>query len=202
MTKTLLILLTFVLGLTGSVVLLAGHDEREEHDSHEYHENDHEDEDDDRRGWLRRFAGSSDTAQYPVRAEEPAFASYSNECGACHMAYPPGMLAKESWRAMMANLENHFGDNAELDAGTAAEIGEFLERHGNSKIAAASTKAPARITETGWFRAQHHEIPARMVKNNPGVQSFSRCEACHTRATEASFNEHDVRIPGYGYWDD
>jgi hypothetical protein len=102
----------------------------------------------------------------------------------------------------MANLEDHFGDNAELDAATAGEIGSFLERHAARTTGEARTSQHARITETRWFRAQHHEIPARMVKKNPGVKSFSRCEACHTRAAAGRFNEHDVRIPGYGYWDD
>ena len=198
MKKTLLILISLMLGLTASVALLAGHDEREEDEHHEYNEHD----DDDRRGWLRRIASSTGNGQSRDGGQDPAYETYRNECGDCHTAYPPNMLPKETWRDLMANLENHFGDNAELDTGTAAEIGQFLERHGASKMAAASTKAPARITDTRWFRAQHHEIPARMVKNNPGVKSFSRCEACHTRAAEGRFNEHDVRIPGYGYWDD
>ncbi|MGD8556308.1 MAG: diheme cytochrome c [Chromatiales bacterium] len=201
MKKTLLILISLMLGLTASVALLAGHDEREEDEHHEYHESDHDD-DDDRRGWLRRIAGSSGAGHYPDRSQDPAFDTYSNECGDCHMAYPPGMLSKASWRGVMTNLEDHFGDNAELDAATAGEIGSFLERHAAGAMTAVLSSQPARITDTRWFRAQHHEIPARMAKNNPGVKSFSRCEACHTRASEGRFNEHDVRIPGYGYWDD
>jgi hypothetical protein len=201
MKKTLLILISLMLGLTASVALLAGHDEREEDEHHEYHESDHDD-DDDRRGWLRRIAGSSGAGHYPDRSQDPAFDTYSNECGDCHMAYPPGMLSKASWRGVMTNLEDHFGDNAELDSATAGEIGSFLERHAAGAMTAVLSSQPARITDTRWFRAQHHEIPARMAKNNPGVKSFSRCEACHTRASEGRFNEHDVRIPGYGYWDD
>jgi hypothetical protein len=201
MEKTLLILISLMLGLTASVALLAGHDERGEDTYHEYHDS-HHDEDDDRRGWLRRIASGSETEQYRYRGQDPAFGTYSNECGDCHMAYPPGMLSKASWRGVMTNLEDHFGDNAELDAATAGEIGSFLERHAAGAMTAVLSSQPARITDTRWFRAQHHEIPARMAKNNPGVKSFSRCEACHTRASEGRFNEHDVRIPGYGYWDD
>jgi hypothetical protein len=61
---------------------------------------------------------------------------------------------------------------------------------------------PLRISQTRWFRAQHHEIPVKMVSNNPGIGNFSRCDACHTRSAQGSFNEHEVRIPGYGRWDD
>jgi hypothetical protein len=201
MKKTLLILIGLILGLTTSIALLAGHDDREGDEHHEYHESDHDD-DDDRKGWLRRFAGSNITAQNRDRKQDPAFGTYADECGDCHMAYPPDMLSKESWSVLMTNLEDHFGDNAELDAETAGEIGRFLERHGARTMDGVQSSKPARISDTRWFRAQHHEIPARMVKNNPGVKSFSRCEACHTRAAEGRFNEHDVRIPGFGYWDD
>ena len=49
---------------------------------------------------------------------------------------------------------------------------------------------------------EHNEIPARFVTANPKVNSFSQCDACHIDAEQGSFNEHDVRIPGYGRWDD
>lgn len=203
MNKTLLILFTFMSGLTLSVALLAGSDGHEEDEHHEARDRDHDDDDHyEREGWRSRVFGGTRTAPFEARSPDPVYATYSSECGDCHMAYPPGMLAKESWRAVMANLDDHFGDNAELDAETASEIGRFLDRHGARVIAGEKSALPARITQTGWFRAQHHEIPARMVKDNPGVQSFSRCEACHTRAAAGNFNEHDVRIPGYGYWDD
>ena len=32
------------------------------------------------------------------------------ECGGCHLAFPPSMLPASSWRRMMGELENHFGD--------------------------------------------------------------------------------------------
>ena len=41
-----------------------------------------------------------------------------------------------------------------------------------------------------------------MVAGNPYVGSFSRCEICHGDAEEGNFDEHGVRIPGYGRWDD
>ena len=41
---------------------------------------------------------------------------YKEECGSCHMAYPPGLLPARSWTKVMSGLDNHFGDNAELDA--------------------------------------------------------------------------------------
>ena len=55
--------------------------------------------------------------------ENPA---YKEECGSCHMAYPPGLLPARSWTRMMAGLEDHFGDDADLDQDTYTAISRIL----------------------------------------------------------------------------
>ena len=40
---------------------------------------------------------------------------YTQECGSCHFVYPANLLPATSWKAMMAGLEDHFDENAELD---------------------------------------------------------------------------------------
>ena len=202
MNKTLLILIAFIFGLTASIALLAG---SEGHDDDDYYEtrddrDEHDDDEHDEHGsWLRGFFGSAEAAGFGAWRHDPASATYGSECGGCHIAYPPDMLPAAAWHQLMLNLDDHFGDNAELDDAATAEIDAFLTRYSDQRPVASG---PVRITQTRWFRAQHHEIPVRMVTNNPGVQDFSRCDACHTRAGQGSFNEHDVRIPGYGRWDD
>lgn len=137
---------------------------------------------------------------------------YDDECGSCHMAYPPGLLPAISWEKVMAGLEDHFGDNAELDTETQSSISRHLlsnsadrSRYRRSQSFSRSinlNNVPVRITDTPYFRHEHHEIPMRMVTANPEVKSFSQCNACHRHAQQGSFNEHDVHIPGYGRWDD
>ncbi|TNF38608.1 MAG: cytochrome C [Gammaproteobacteria bacterium] len=137
---------------------------------------------------------------------------YLKECGACHFAYQPGLLSAASWEQVMANLADHFGENAELPASEVNSIRNYLLNNAAGRVNAklsekmlqnSNARQPIlRITETPYFRKEHDEIPARMVKDNPKVVSFSRCDACHTRAADASFNEHEVSIPGYGRWED
>ncbi|MCW9012309.1 MAG: diheme cytochrome c [Gammaproteobacteria bacterium] len=137
---------------------------------------------------------------------------YKEECGSCHMAYPPGLLPASSWTKMMSGLEDHFGDNAELDADTHKAISEYLltnsadksdyRRSSKFNRSIKAEDAPLRISELPYFKHEHDEIPDRMVKGNTKVTSFSHCNACHTKAEQGSFNEHDIRIPGYGRWDD
>ena len=42
---------------------------------------------------------------------------YGQECGSCHFPYQPGLLPAVSWERIMGGLEDHFGENAELDNG-------------------------------------------------------------------------------------
>ncbi|WP_250655889.1 diheme cytochrome c [Alkalimarinus coralli] len=137
-------------------------------------------------------------------------ASYKDECGSCHMAYPPGLLPQDSWKKVMRNLENHFGDNAELETSTHQELLSYLtdnaadhsEYRRSQKIMRSlnSNETVDRITKTPYFIRKHDEIPKRLVVDNPKVGSFSQCNLCHLNAQKGSFSEDEVSIPGVGYW--
>lgn len=137
---------------------------------------------------------------------------YEDECGSCHMAYPPGLMPAPSWEKVMLGLEDHFDDNAELNKEEQMLITQYLLNNSADKSrnrrsqkfnrSINSHNVPVRITDTPYFRHEHHEIPIRMVTANSEVNSFSQCDACHKNAKQGSFNEHDIHIPGYGHWDD
>jgi cytochrome c553 len=80
-------------------------------------DDDDDDDDDDRR------PARAAVAPLPLTAER---AQYEAECGSCHMAYAPGMLPARSWTKMLAGLDAHFGQNAELDAATVRTLSAWL----------------------------------------------------------------------------
>ena len=137
---------------------------------------------------------------------------YKEECGSCHMAFSPGLLPARSWQKMMTQLDDHFGDNAELDIDIQTKITDFLVNNSADKSdyrrsrklvnSLAKNATPLRITEIPYFKHEHNEIPAKMVKDNKQVNSLSHCNACHTKAEQGLFDEHDILIPGFGRWDD
>ena len=138
---------------------------------------------------------------------------YKEECGSCHMAYPPGLLPGHSWEKMMGGLDDHFGENAELDTTTTAELTRFLVENGadarqdyrrSRKISRdlPNESIPLRITELRYFSHEHREIPDRLITENSEVGSPSNCNACHQKAEQGSFREQEIRIPGHGQWDD
>lgn len=122
----------------------------------------------------------------------PPAKEWKMECGACHIAYPAYMLPPESWRKIMRNLDKHFDSDASLNPREVKEITDYLVKH------AANPKyydsAPLRITETPRFRHEHDEIE-RAVIQRPAIKSLANCQACHPRAEQESFEEHELRIP-------
>jgi len=141
-----------------------------------------------------------------------AMKDYKKECAACHMLYPANLLPSRSWKHLMSSLENHFGENAELDREDRVSITHYLMNHSSDESrtyfgnrinrSIPENRAPMRISQTGYFLRKHDEIPQRFVRNNPKVGSFSNCIACHSGAEHGSFDEDDVVIPGVGRWED
>lgn len=137
---------------------------------------------------------------------------YKEECGSCHMAYPPGLLPARSWAAIVSGLQDHFGENAELDVSMQSELSQYLLQNSADNSSYRRSRAimrnlaadvtPLRISEIPYLRHEHDELPRRMVQANPDVSSFSNCNACHRRAEQGSFSEREIRIPGYARWDD
>lgn len=141
--------------------------------------------------------------------------SYGEECGSCHFAYPPGLLTEASWSKLLngAALENHFGENAELDDETLADIQAFVFSNSAEKSyykrarkiarsVADLKEVPLRITEVPYIKRKHHELTDAMIVGNPDVKSFSNCNACHTQAEKAVFDDDTVKIPNFEEWDD
>ena len=92
----------------GAVGLALGDD-----DDHDEHRHEHRS-----RGWV---APGEDVQ--PV-----ANATYAEECGACHMAYQPGLLPGDAWQQIMAPdaLTDHYGDDASLSPDLRQEIAGYL----------------------------------------------------------------------------
>lgn len=159
-------------------------------------------DDDDSYGFLKRQPGVA-----PVTNN-----LYAEECGSCHFAYPPGLLPAQSWHKIMNQLDDHFGDNAELGGDTKQQLLSYLTNNSADKVnnrrsrkimrTLSMESAPMRITELPYFKHEHDEIPARVIKTNDKIASLSHCDTCHQNAKAGSFNESQINIPGIGRWDD
>ena len=147
---------------------------------------------------LALLAGAALTT--PARADNlavPQLPAYQQECAACHLAYPPGLLPAASWQRLMANLPRHFGTDASLDAPTLKTLSAFLAANAGSYKKVARDPAPPpddRISQSAWFVREHREVD-RATWQRKSIGSPANCAACHTGAASGRFSERDLRIP-------
>jgi hypothetical protein len=128
------------------------------------------------------------------------------ECAECHLLYRPQMLPAKSWTAMMGDLANHFGEDASLAPATLKEVTDYhlahasdVDQHRRAKKFLAGVdlnNPPMKITDTPRFIRKHDEVPAAAFTSK-AVGSKSRCQKCHTKATEGNFEDDFVVVPGY-----
>jgi len=136
-------------------------------------------------------AAWADSREMPASAMLPA---YKQECAACHMAYPPGMLPASSWSRMMKGLDQHYGIDASLDAAMVRQISTWLEAHAGTYKRVREVPPQDRITQSAWFERKHREVEPAVWKR-AAVGSRANCIACHTRADQGDFDDDRVRIP-------
>lgn len=140
-----------------------------------------DEEDDDEREGDRR----------PARVTTPPLPAYTSECGSCHLAYPARMLPARSWKALLGNLQDHFGQNAEVDAATAKTLEAYLVANAGADVQGPT---PLRITGLRWWVREHDEV-APAVFRRKAITSPANCAACHPGANQGAFGEHQVKIP-------
>ncbi|MBL8350210.1 MAG: diheme cytochrome c [Burkholderiaceae bacterium] len=139
-------------------------------------------------------------AAFGARADPlavPTLPAYQQECAACHLAYPPGLLPAASWQRLMAGLPHHFGSDASLDAATQQSLSAWLTANAGSYKKVARDPAPPpedRISKAPWFVREHREVSAATWRRK-SIGSASNCAACHGGAAQGRFSEHDLRIP-------
>ena len=119
-------------------------------------------------------------------------ATWQQECGSCHIAYPPGLLPSASWKKVMSGLDKHFGTNASLSDPDHAAVTEFLVKNASNRWTFSA--APLRITEARWYQSRHSELSPAVFKR-ASIMSRSNCSACHKDAAKGVLNERGVKVP-------
>lgn len=120
------------------------------------------------------------------------------ECSACHLAFPAQFLPQRSWTALMADLPNHFGEDASLPPETVTAIQDYLIANAADANPSQSnrgvmrglkpTDTPLRITELPWWQRAHNEISAKRF-TSAKVKTASNCAACHAGAAKGYFED-------------
>jgi mono/diheme cytochrome c family protein len=105
------------------------------------------------------------------------------ECGACHMAFPPGLLTADDWLDLMSRLDQHFGVDASLEPRVKAEISDYLQQNGDSSRLFGSRDEVPRITTSERFLGKHRSAIRLWRKGQ--IKTLVDCAACHTESMAA-----------------
>lgn len=133
------------------------------------------------------------TVRYP--------AIYKSECGSCHAVYHPSLRTGQTWRRMIGELADHYGEDASLDAKTGAVISEFLNTNAAEKFETkvawriGRAEVPSlRMTDTGYWKRRHRDIAEAVFKSR-AVGSKVNCNACHADAASGLFAIQAAEVP-------
>lgn len=140
------------------------------------------------------FAATAAHAEtFPVISDQTVL----TECGDCHMAFPPETLPKAAWQKIIGNLSDHFGEDASIDAPTAAKVLAFHVKNASdvSTVRAATKWRTSgfvtRIIDAPRFIKKHKQC-SDQVWRHPKVQSKANCLACHKDMQRTGSTKEDV----------
>ncbi|WP_217125663.1 diheme cytochrome c [Hydrogenophilus thiooxidans] len=120
---------------------------------------------------------------------------FRDECGSCHVPFPPRLLNANDWRTVMAELEHHYGESVALSQAATQAITDYLIREaGDPRKVGNAPGNPPRLTQTSYFLKEHRKVSASLWQSS-AVLSPANCGACHQGAERGLFDEHDVRLP-------
>ena len=129
--------------------------------------------------------------------------TYEEECGACHFPYQPELLLSGSWEKIMTGLDDHFGEEIEIDTESINAISGYLISNSAEKSSAKRAvkivkslkgRTPIRISEIPYIIDKHDEIDSKIF-NRESIGSLANCTACHITAEKGIYDDDDVVIP-------
>ncbi len=131
----------------------------------------------------------------------PVNSVFQRECGDCHQVYHPSLLPAASWKGLMQNLGEHFGEDASLDESTTQQIETYLATYASeawdteaaNRLRRVSAKTPWRISTAPYWVQKHKEI-SKDVFARKGIGSKANCAACHRDAGSGRFDDQMINI--------
>jgi hypothetical protein len=121
------------------------------------------------------------------------FQQYTEICGSCHFPYQPGLLPAVSWKKVMSNMDNHFGESLNLSSIESRTITRYLldnsAGHVNDEISLnilQSLKYDSivmRVTKTPYFVKTHSQL-----NDTDKIKDIGQCNSCHKDAAQGVYD--------------
>ena len=149
-------------------------------------------------------AGTATLATLPGHGVPPAALDpvFEEQCGACHLAFPPSLAPAATWDGILADLQHHFGADATLSAEQVAHLRAWLDANAaehwdtlpSHLLRVRAADGSLRITDTPGWRHMHRHIRDTVFTAKP-VYRRSNCTACHADGAAGRFAPQDIVSP-------
>ncbi|KIM11376.1 MAG: hypothetical protein KU37_07035 [Sulfuricurvum sp. PC08-66] len=110
----------------------------------------------------------------------------AQNCVECHIYYPPTMLPRDEWRAMMTNLEEHYGDDASVEEDSQAAMLAEYEAMTIDRVRFKEGRFNTSVTTTDYWKKEHKAFDEAYFKRHDLKKT--QCQKCHIHIEENSYN--------------
>ena len=127
-------------------------------------------------------------------------ATWTKECGGCHLAYHPSMLPARSWTKLLQEQHAHFGEDLDLEDESVNRLLGFAamesaEAHRTTlawKVDSTTppSATPLRVTDTGYWKHRHADLSDADWTR---TKRFA-CDGCHLDAAAGTFLPGAIQV--------
>lgn len=104
---------------------------------------------------------------------------YLENCASCHVALPPEVLPTETWRRLLLEPEQHYGQKLQPMIGPSLLVmWDYLRTFSRPQLTKEAT--PYRVSDSPFFKALHPRVdfpqplnPGSCVTCHPGVAQYN-----------------------------
>ncbi|MGB7441233.1 MAG: cytochrome C [Coleofasciculaceae cyanobacterium] len=105
---------------------------------------------------------------------------YLKNCGSCHIALPPQVMPSETWRQLLLDLDQHYGQKLEsIFSPSLLMMWNYLRDF--SRPLKEEEAIPYRVKESRYFKALHPRV------DFPEPARLTTCVSCHSGASEYDY---------------
>lgn len=103
---------------------------------------------------------------------------YLENCGSCHVALPPEVMPTDTWRQLLLDLNEHYGNSVEpILRPSLLAMWSYIRQF--SRPLKEKEATPYRLTQSRYFKALHPQVkfpetvrPSTCVSCHPGVPQY------------------------------
>lgn len=120
------------------------------------------------------------------------FQQYNEICGSCHFPYQPGLLPAVSWKKIMSDVDNHYGNKLTLSPVEFNTMTRYLidnsagrvndEISNNILQTLKHEPVVTRITKIPYIVNKHIQLDDEVKKKH-----FGQCDSCHQKAAQGKY---------------